>query len=65
MAQLQIKSVARKTLMEEFSTNAKSSTVENIYFSDHDAVRFVTDKNAAYFHFSENGYAKGQIRKWV
>lgn len=51
--------------MEEFSINAKSSTVENNYFSDHDAVKFVTDKNAAYFHFSENGYARGQIRKWI
>ena len=31
-----------KTLMEEFSANA---TVENIYFSDHDAIRIVTEKN--------------------
>ena len=37
----------KKTLMEEFSINL---TVENIYFSDHDAVRIVTDKNAVDFH---------------
>ena len=37
----------KKTLMEEFSINL---TVENIYFSDHDAVRIVIDKNAVDFH---------------
>ena len=37
----------KKTLMEEFSINL---TVENIYFSDHDAVRNVIDKNAVDFH---------------
>ena len=31
-----------KTLMEEFSANA---IVENIYFSDHDAIRIVIEKN--------------------
>ena len=37
----------KKTLMEEFST---SVTVENIYFSDHDALRTVIKKNAVDFH---------------
>ena len=37
----------KETLMEEFSINL---TVENIYFSDHDAVRTVIDKNAVDFH---------------
>ena len=37
----------KKTLMEEFST---SVTVENIYFSDHDALRIVIKKNAVDFH---------------
>ena len=37
----------KKTLMEEFSINL---TAENIYFSDHDAVRIVIDKNAVDFH---------------
>ena len=31
-----------KTLLEEFSANA---TIENIYFSDHDATRIVIEKN--------------------
>ena len=33
----------KKTLIEEFSTNA---TVKNIYFSDHDGVRIIIEKNA-------------------
>ena len=37
----------KKALMEEFFT---SVTVENIYFSDHDAVRIVTEKNSVDFH---------------
>ena len=37
----------KKTLMEEFLINL---TVENIYFSDHDTVRIVIDKNAVDFH---------------
>ena len=36
----------KKTLMEEFSINL---TVENMYFSDHDAVRIAIDKNAVDF----------------
>ena len=32
----------KKTLMEEFFANA---IVENIYFSDHDAIRIVIEKN--------------------
>ena len=32
----------KKTLMEEFSAQA---TVENIYFSNHDAVRIVIEKS--------------------
>ena len=32
----------KKTLIEEFSANA---TVENIYFSDYDAIRIVIEKN--------------------
>ena len=39
--------VKKKTLMEQFFINL---TVENIYLSDHDAVRIVTDKNAVDFH---------------
>ena len=39
----------KKTLMEEFCTNA---TVENIYFSDHDALRIVIKKNAVDFHIN-------------
>ena len=35
-----------KTLMEEFSTNV---SVENIYFSDHDALRVVIEKNTVDF----------------
>ena len=38
-----------KTLMEEFSTNV---TVENIYFSDHDALRIVIKKNAVDFNIN-------------
>ena len=37
----------KKDLMEEFFTNA---TVENIYFSDHDAVRILIEKNAVGFY---------------
>ena len=37
----------KKTLMEEFSTNV---TVENIYFSDHDALRIVIKTNSVNFH---------------
>ena len=36
----------KKNLMEEFSTNA---TFQNIYFSNHDAVRIVSEKIAADF----------------
>ena len=35
--------------MEEFFT---SVTVENIYFSDHDALRIVIKKNAVVFHIN-------------
>ena len=34
-------------MLEEFST---SVTVENIYFSDHDPVRIVIEKNVVDFH---------------
>ena len=37
----------KKDLMEEFFTNA---TVQNIYFSDHDAVRILIEKNAVGFY---------------
>ena len=37
----------KKSLHEEFFTNA---TAENIYFSNHDAVRIITEKNAADFY---------------
>ena len=37
----------KETLKEEFSINA---TVEIIYFSDHNAVKVVIDKNAIDFH---------------
>ena len=37
----------KKTLLEEFFTTA---TVENIYFSDHDAARTVIGKNSGNFH---------------
>ena len=33
--------------MEEFSSNV---TLENIYFSDHDAVKIVTQKNDVDYH---------------
>ena len=36
----------KKTLMEEFSTNV---SVENIYFSDHDALRIVIERNPVDF----------------
>ena len=36
----------KKDLIEELFTNA---TVENIYFSDHDAVRYIIQKNAVDF----------------
>ena len=36
----------KKGLMEEFFSNG---TVENIYFSDHDAVRIIIEKNALKF----------------
>ena len=36
----------KKILTEEFFTKA---TVENIYFSDHDGVRIITEKNAVNF----------------
>ena len=40
-------SILKKTLMEEFSTNV---SVENIYFSDHDALcNIVIGKNAVDF----------------
>ena len=37
----------KKTFKQKFSINL---TVENIYFSDHDAVRIAIDKNAVDFH---------------
>ena len=37
----------KKALTEEFFTNAN---VENIYFSGHDAVRTVIEKNSVDFH---------------
>ena len=37
----------KKSLIAEFCTNA---TVANIYFSDHDAVKITTEKNAVDFH---------------
>ena len=37
----------KKDLMEEFFINA---TVENIYFSDHDAIRILIEKNAVGFY---------------
>ena len=37
----------KKTLMEEFSIHI---TVENVYFSDHDALRIVIEKTAFDFH---------------
>ena len=37
----------KKSLIAEFCTNA---TVANIYFSDHDAVKIITEKNALDFH---------------
>ena len=39
----------KKALMEEFFTNV---TVENIYFSDHDAVRITIEKNYLDFHIN-------------
>ena len=36
----------KKTLMEKFFANA---AVENIYFSDHDAIRAVIEKNKVDF----------------
>ena len=36
----------KKSLIEEFFTNG---TIENIYFSDHDAVRIIIEKNAVNF----------------
>ena len=39
----------KKALMEEFFTNV---TVENIYFSDHDAVRIIIEKNSVDFHIN-------------
>ena len=36
----------KKSLIAEFYTNA---TVGNIYFSDHDAVRIITEKSAVDF----------------
>ena len=39
-------SILKKTLMEEFSTNV---SVENIYFSDHDALNIAIGKNAVDF----------------
>ena len=36
----------KKSLIEEFFTNA---TVENIYFSDHDAVRIIIEINGVGF----------------
>ena len=37
----------KKSLIAEFCTIA---TVANIYFSDHDAVKITTEKNAVDFH---------------
>ena len=37
----------KKALIEEFFTNV---AVENIYFSDHDSVRIVTETNSVDFH---------------
>ena len=39
----------KKALMEEFFTNV---TVENICFSDHDAVRITIEKNYLDFHIN-------------
>ena len=39
----------KKDLIEELFTNA---TVENIYFSDHDAVRYIIQKNADFLYYS-------------
>ena len=39
----------KKALMEEFFTNV---TVENIYFSDHDAIRTAIHKNFVDFHIN-------------
>ena len=39
----------KKTLMEEFFTNL---TVGNSYFSDHDAVRIVIEKNSVDFQIN-------------
>ena len=37
----------KEALMEEFFTNP---SVENVYFSDHDALRIVIEKNSVDFH---------------
>ena len=42
MDHCQTVSISKKTLVEEFST---SVTIKSIYFSDHDPVRIVIDKN--------------------
>ena len=39
----------KKVLMKIFFTNV---TVENIYFSDHDAITNVTEKNSANFQIN-------------
>ena len=39
----------KRALMKEFITNV---TVENLYFSDHDAVRIVIEKNVVDFHIN-------------
>ena len=39
----------KKALMEEFSTNV---TFKNNYFSDHDVVRIVTEKNFVDFYIN-------------
>ena len=39
----------KKALMEEFFTNV---TVENIYFTDHDAIRIAIHKNFVDFHIN-------------
>ena len=39
----------KKALMENFFTNV---AVENIYFSDHDAVRVAIEKNPIDFHIN-------------
>ena len=39
----------KKALMEEFFTNV---TAENIYFSDHDALRITIQKNYVGFHIN-------------